>query len=246
MFAQFLLGFILGLRHSADADHVVAVSGLLTQVTGDGPAKHKRFLAARIGALWGLGHLLAVFVAGCAVIALQSRFPAWLAWSLEILVAAVLVALGVNAIRKSLAGHYHFHFHRHGGPQHAHVHFHPTKKPHDAHAHDAHLAASLAAHPHWKGPLSLGLLHGLAGTASLALLVLATIPSPWVGVAYLLTFGFGALLGMAVLSTVLSLGLGNSTRTRWFRSVRLAAGTVSAAFGAFLIYQALAPAALPF
>ena len=103
-----------------------------------------------------------------------------------------------------------------------------------------------AAHPSWKGPLSLGLLHGLAGTASLALLVLATIPSPWVGAAYLLIFGLGSLLGMAALSTVLSLGLGNSTGTRWFRNVRLAAGTVSAAFGAFLIYQALAPAAFPF
>lgn len=239
MFAQLFLGFILGLRHSADADHVVAVSGLLSNPA----AQQHRWPAARIGAFWGLGHLLAVFVAGCMVIALRTQIPGWLEWSLEFAVALALIGIGAYTIRNCFAGRYHFHFHQHGGPQHAHLHFHGKHEQHNEQAHRAHLPVRHASqgHTHWRGPLSLGLLHGLAGTAGLTLLVLTTIPSPWLGAAYLLIFGFGALLGMAVLSTVLSVSLAwPSAGATWLRRVRLAAGVANVAFGLFLAITRIA------
>jgi high-affinity nickel-transport protein len=241
MLAQLLLGFILGLRHSADADHVVAVSGLLSYPD----ARRRHSTAARMGALWGLGHLLAVFLAGCVVMVLRAQIPPWLEWSLEFTVALVLLGIGVHALRNCFAGRYHFHFHQHGGPQHAHLHFHPHHQRHNEQAHSAHLPAQQLTP--WRAPLALGMLHGLAGTASLTLLVLATISSPWMGAAYLLSFGFGALLGMAALSTVLNASLARpAAGAAWLRGVRLAAGVANCGLGLFLAARAWLPAHFPF
>jgi hypothetical protein len=238
MLAQILLGFVLGLRHAADADHLVAVSGLL----GDPAAQRRRWGAARVGALWGLGHLLSILLAGGVVLALRVHLPPWVEWSLELVVAFVLLGLGLHTIRAALRGRYHAHIHTHPGPlRHAHVHYHPREDAHDPAAHDAHLPAAR------RRPLWIGMVHGLAGTAGLTLLMLATIPSLWVGIAYLLLFGCGALVGMALLSTVLSWPLAQAPRrSRWVTAFRLAAGAANVAFGAFLVLQSLRPASLPF
>ncbi len=232
-----LLGFALGLRHATDADHVVAVTGLLDRnVTRSASA------AARVGALWGLGHMAAVLFAGGIVVALRVAIPARLEWLLELGVALVLIALGVRIIVNCFRGQYHFHRHAHGQLPHSHLHFHTQDSPTEDHS--AHLRAG------WmrcRLPLLMGAAHGLAGSAALALLVLATIPSRLFGALYLVAFGGGALIGMAAFSAILSWPLRRAGRSdKWLTHVRLAAGSVNAGLGVFLVYRALLPHAWPF
>lgn len=236
MLTTLLLGFALGLRHATDADHLVAVTGLL-----DRSATRTPRAAATLGALWGLGHMAAVLVAGGIVVALRVSIPAWLEWSLELVVALVLIALGVRILINCFRGRYHFHRHAHGPLPHSHLHFHQQGA--NIEDHSAHIA------PAWgrnRVPILIGAAHGLAGSAALALLILATISSRWFGVLYLLAFGGGALLGMAAFSAILSLPLARAGRSdRWLVRVRLAAGAANAALGAFLIYRAF-PHSWPF
>jgi len=253
------LGFVLGLRHSADADHVVAVTSLVGEDAAS--PERGRYSAARVGALWGLGHLLALLAAGSVLIALRRPLHPRAEWALELLVACILVALGARTLWKLTAGRYHFHWHRHGRRWwHAHLHYHAKAVPHEHHSH-AGVGANLSR-PNWEvapqtcggrrkaapalfraaGPLWLGLAHGLAGTASLALLVLATIPTPLGGMLYLLSFGAGALAGMVAFSAALAWPLERVRhRARWLTGARFAAGAANAALGIFLILRAFLP-----
>lgn len=257
------MGFVLGLRHSADADHVVAVSNLVGEDAAL-PLERSGLSAARIGALWGLGHLLAVVAAGSVLIALRWPLPPVVEWSLELLVAFILVGLGVRTLWKCSDGRYHFHWHRHGrGWWHAHLHYHSKAARHE---HNSHLpggtkasrpdspeaghmangrreaAATLMGTGMRAGPLWLGMVHGLAGTASLTLLVLASIPTRLGGVLYLLSFGAGALVGMAAFSAVLAWPLARAPRGSWWLDgVRITAGAANAVLGTFLIYRAFLP-----
>jgi hypothetical protein len=223
-----LFGFALGLRHATDADHIVAVTGLL-----DGAATRSPGAAARIGALWGLGHMAAILAAGGAVVALRVAIPAWLEWILELAVALVLMGLGARILLQCFRGRFHFHAHWHGRWPHVHLHHHgPDAPPHD---HAQHLPRM----PHGRAPLLIGAVHGLAGSAALALLVLATIPSRAQGAFYLLAFGAGALAGMAAFSALLSWPLGRFVRREvWLRGIRFAAGTANAGLGVFLVCRA--------
>jgi len=232
-----LLGAALGLKHATDADHIVAVSALVSEAGGGARG-------IRIGARWGLGHLLTVFVAGGALV-ISGYAPGPRAeWALELGVAGVLIWIGVAAIRRCFTGHYHFHVHRHGRRLHAHLHFHSRSEA--AHEHDAHAFARPRAASGWK-PLLLGMAHGLAGTAGLVLLVLGTIPSLPVRLLYLLSFGLGALAGMVAFSALLGWPLERaSRRADWLRGLRLAAGTASALFGAVLTHRALTLPNWPF
>ena len=231
--ATLLLSFALGIKHATDADHIVAVSTLLAGTRG---ARR----GAALGACWGAGHLLTVLAAGGALVALRLRVPPGVEWGLELAVALVLVALGLRTIHHGLTGRYHFHEHQHGGHIHAHLHFHPGCAP--GHEHASHNPLRHAAKP-----LALGMLHGLAGTAGLTLLVLSSIPSRPFGLLYLLVFGLGALAGMAAFSALLSWPLERASgHLRGLHSIRLAAGTASAVFGAFLTHRALVSLAWPF
>lgn len=225
-----LLGFALGLRHSTDADHVAAVSVLVAD-----PERRGSLLSrARTGALWGAGHLLAVLMAGGALILWRVNLPPAAAAALELAVAFVLIWLGVRAIRQVTRGRLHFHAHRHGGLPHAHVHVHSETAPEHEHSHDSHLPVT---GDRSLGAFALGTLHGLAGTAGLTLLVLATIPSRAAALLYLLTFGAGALLGMTLFSAGLSLLLRGTSR--WLTLARLAAGAANAAIGVVLAHRTL-------
>ncbi len=245
--ATLLTGFALGLKHATDADHVVAVSNLVSvsekRTARDGCAT---------GAWWGLGHLATMLAAGGVVVGLRVRVPTRVEWLLELGVACVLVWLGVNTVRKCLAGQYHFHAHQHGGRVHAHFHFHRLdagKHEHARHASEAARDFPFAI-SNLRGnakPLLVGMMHGLSGTAGLALVVLGSIPSRALGITYLLVFGAGALAGMAAFGAVLSWPLGRAAgRMQWMKAIQMTAGTGSAGFGAFLIQQALMPGAWPF
>ena len=193
--ATLFVGFVLGLQHATETDHVVAVTTLASDT---GSARR----AALTGALWGLGHMVTLFLMGSMLIVLRVKMGPQTEWSLEFVVALVLIWLGVHTIRNCFAGRFHIHSHEHAGRAHAHLHFH--EKGEAGHVHDAH-----AGKPQCRGlnhgPTSVlvGMAHGLAGTGALALVVLTSIPSRTLGVIYLLVFGFGALVGMAAFSALL-------------------------------------------
>jgi len=235
--ATLLVGFVLGLQHATDTDHIVAVTTLASH--SENP-RH----SALVGALWGFGHMLTLFVVGSVLIVLRLRMSARAEWVLELVVALVLIWLGVHTIRNCFSGRYHFHAHEHGGRRHAHLHYHARDE--HGHTHDAH-AGNPARLGH--GPISVlvGMAHGLAGTGALALVVLTSIPSRLLGVIYLLVFGFGALVGMVVFSALVGLPLAGAVRRlSWLNAMRFAAGAGSALLGVVLAYRAFLPASFPF
>jgi sulfite exporter TauE/SafE len=179
------LGFLLGLRHALDADHVAAVSTFVTQ-------DRSVLRSCLRGTFWGLGHTTALLGAGVAVVAFKLQISPALERGLERVVAIVLVGLGAHVVVRTLSVvSLHRHEHSHGGPPHRHLHVHLGDV--DEHRH-LHL---------WRGapqPLLMGLLHGLAGSGALVLLVLTTMPSPAAAVVYILVFGVGSTAGMLLLS----------------------------------------------
>ena len=202
--ATLLVAFALGLRHATDADHMAAVAALASNAPDV-------TCSMRIGALWGLGHMATICAFGAVLITLRVRLSAAVEWTFELIVALVLVALGARTIVKCFTGRYHFHRHYHGPLAHWHLHFHPrhgTAEEHDAHA----LASSRARRLEQSRALLVGMAHGFAGTAGLALLVLSTIPSRAVAVAYLVLFGLGALVGMAAFGAIVSVPLARAAR----------------------------------
>ncbi len=234
-----LVGFVLGMKHSTEADHLAAVSTLVSDAVGTGHA-------ASVGAWWGLGHLLTILVAGGTLLTLQIRMSPRVEWALELLVALVLIVLGIRALQNCVRGRYHFHTHEHGGRVHTHLHFHPLGEPSHQHDSSAHLHTRPVRGNGIRSML-VGMAHGLAGTAGLALLVLGSIPSRPLGFAYLLVFGLGALVGMAAFSAVLGLPFARaSRRLGWLYALRMATGAASGILGAALTYQALLPGSLPF
>ena len=235
------LGFFLGMRHATDPDHVIAVSAIVTRARG---ARN----AALIGAVWGVGHTLTILIVGAGIILFGWVIPARLGLSLELSVGCMLIILGIMNLR-GILGHVpegrgsHSHAHPHGDYVHTHSHGHdPETHPHQA---DQTPVAWLDHHLGRLGayqllrPLVVGVVHGLAGSAAVALLVLATIPSPGWAIAYLLVFGLGTVAGMMLITTLIALPAAHAGRRRaaWQRSVRLASGLISLGFGLVLAWQ---------
>ena len=235
------LGFFLGMRHATDPDHVIAVSTIVTRARGARSA-------ALIGAVWGVGHTLTILIVGAGIILLGWVIPARVGLSLELSVGIMLIILGgmnlSGILARILAGlGHHSHAHPHGDFVHTHAHGHdPEAHPHAA---DQTPVAWLDRHFGRLDvylllrPLVVGVVHGLAGSAAVALLVLATIPSPAWAIAYLVVFGVGTVAGMILITALIALPAAYAERRRaaWQRGLRLASGLVSLGFGLFLAYQ---------
>jgi high-affinity nickel-transport protein len=193
------LGFVLGLRHAADADHVVAVTAIAARYKRVGPA-------ALVGALWGLGHTLTILVVGGAIILFGLAMPPRVSLALEFAVGIALTLVGLL----NLAGR--------GGFLAA--------------------GADEGRLPRFKAFL-LGLVHGLAGSAAVALLVLATVRDPVAACAYLLVFGLGTILGMVLVTVAFtSPVVALHERFRWSGAgLRLATGLLSIAVGAWVMIE---------
>ena len=221
-------GFVLGLRHALDADHVAAIAALARPGEGLG-----RALANGIS--WGFGHALMIGLAGSLAIALRSAIPGRLALAFEFAAGLMLVVLGVAALRGALRDRLHVHQHRHDDVAHAHLHFHAA--PHGRGAHAPH------RHPHpfrlALRPFLVGSVHGLAGSAALALLVLATVPTALLGCLYLLLFGAGTTAGMMLMSLALGAPLVIARRRALWLSgaLRAAAGLGSLGVGLTLAWR---------
>lgn len=216
-----VLGFALGIRHALDADHVVAVSTIVSQYRN--PLR-----AALVGMFWGIGHTTTLLLVGIAVIVFKLVIPDQLALSMEFLVGVVLFALGIQVLWKYLPKTNHTHIHDHGKEIHVHEHTHLRKDSEESIHHHA---------PRQHKSLLLGMIHGLAGSAALMLLVLSSIQSPVEGVIYILVFGVGSILGMMVISTVIGMpfALSSERFTGVNHTIRFVAGAFSTALGIFLM-----------
>lgn len=189
------LGFLIGMKHAIEADHVAAVASLATRARSVGET-------ARFGIAWGLGHTVTLFVVGGVVLLADVAMPERVALGLELVVGVMLVGLGIDVLVRMWRQRTHFHSHAHDGSAHFHAHRHDQAPRHDAVAH---------AHVHPRGlpvrALVVGLVHGMAGSAALVLLTLSTITSVWLGMGYILLFGLGSIAGMAVLSCAIAVPL---------------------------------------
>lgn len=256
-----LLGFLLGMRHATDADHVVAVATIVSRQRGLRGS-------ALIGVAWGVGHTLTVFAVGAAIILFGVAIPPRLGLAMELAVGVMLVALGVltltgvgRVIREAAApyagGALPDGLHRHHGAPaepHGHAHAHGDYVHRHAHGHGggdhghredetplARLDRGLgrAALYRWLRPLLVGVVHGLAGSAAVALLVLTLVPQPAWAVAYLLLFGAGTVAGMMLITVVLAapFAFTSARLPRFNWRLRVASGLLSFAFGLFLVYE---------
>lgn len=226
-FAAF--GFLLGLRHAVEADHVAAVASLSARNTSLAQA-------VRVGTFWGVGHTLTLFLFGGIVLLADTIVPEQLAWALELAVGVMLIALGIDVLLKLIRGRFHLHVHRHDdGTTHFHAHSHAGSEDHD-HAHEH---AHAHAHRFPVRALLVGLMHGLAGSAALVLLAVSNAPSVATGLLYIAVFGLGSIFGMAILSVAIAVPLRYSARTMtWFHhGLQGVIGVATIALGASVIYE---------
>lgn len=237
------LGFFLGMRHATDPDHVIAVTTIVTR-------ERQVSKSAWIGAFWGIGHTLTIFVVGTGIILFDLVIPPRLGLSMELAVGLMLIFLGIaNVVSfcRSVpvtrdGGLVHSHAHSHGDYIHSHPHGH---SPEDhTHASDrtplARLDRLLLKFKAYRllRPLLIGIVHGLAGSAAVALLVLATIRDARWAIAYLLVFGVGTIAGMMVIT----MSIASTFRMarggeRFTRRLGFASGLLSLGFGLFVAYQ---------
>jgi high-affinity nickel-transport protein len=200
------LGFLLGLRHALDVDHLAAVSTIVSQ-------RRSIWRSALVGVVWGIGHTTSLLVVAIAVIALHAEISPGIGQVLELGVAIMLMTLGARLLATVLrGGAIHMHVHDHAGHAHVHPHVHAPDAP--GHDHGP------SRHHHHRRPFLVGLVHGLAGSGALMLAVAATIPDPALAIAYVVIFGVGSIGGMALTSTLFAIPMVVTTRrftgaTRW-------------------------------
>lgn len=214
------LGFAAGLKHALDADHVVAVSAIVSE--------HKSFFrSTMVGASWGIGHTFTLLMVGMVVLTARVTIPAKLALSFEALVGVVLIILGISILWRFMQSRIHMHLHIHDNHKHIHRH---TSDGGVSHHHSI---------PLRKKSIFVGMFHGMAGSAALTLVILSTVESFAVGVFYILIFGAGTIIGMLLISGLIGLPF-KFTAERFAKvntGIGLVAGVLSIALGAFIIVE---------
>jgi hypothetical protein len=227
MFGILGLGFLLGMQHALEADHIAAVSSI---------AARRSHVAdiVRHGLTWGLGHTLTLFVFAGAALLLGHAIPEAVARPIETAVGVMLVGLGAHVLWRLWCDRVHFHRHGHGdGTVHFHAHSHAGETA--PHARTAH------AHEHgfrWR-TLLVGLMHGMAGSAALLVLAVTQASSPAAGLGYIALFGAGSMIGMGALSMVIAIPLAVSARRlTWAnRGLQGAVGLATAAVGVMTVVE---------
>jgi ABC-type nickel/cobalt efflux system permease component RcnA len=232
MLAVLGIGLVFGLKHATEVDHVVAVSTIVSQ--------HRNvFHSALVGALWGLGHTASLLLIGAVVLSLRVAIPESVSGWLELGVAIMIICLGLSALRRALRenAEVHVHQHSHDGLSHTHVHFHEEETRHKpaTHSQHSHVVSRLG----WK-PVLIGMMHGLAGSGALTLLVLTQISSSWIGFLYVATFGFGSIVGMLLMSGIIGLpfALASQKLTHVHQGIQTLAAVFSICFGLWYAYEA--------
>jgi cytochrome c biogenesis protein CcdA len=220
------LGFLLGIKHALEADHLAAVASLATRTSS-------LRSTVKIAASWGLGHSAILVLLGSLLIALEITLPDRVARMFDFAVGGMLIALGVGVLRRASKRRIHFHQHRHGdGSSHLHLHSHEGRS---IHQHE---------HPHPSGlvsrALTVGGVHGLAGSAALILIAVPTMHSTLRALGYLVVFALGSVLGMVLFSVAIAFPLQLSVRhLRWFSSgLETTVGLANIALGGWIAAHA--------
>jgi high-affinity nickel-transport protein len=223
------VGFALGLKHALEADHLAAVAVIV------GEKRRGIRGSTSIGLSWGMGHAAALTTVSLAVILLGLRIPGSLALWMEFLVGVALALLGARMLWRCRGGAVlHAHAHDHGPRSHFHPHVHsPGVDPEHASHHALPAPARELAAAAGRAPFLVGLLHGMAGSAALTVILLTTIPATPARVGYLAMFGLGSILGMTMMSVLVGLpfasGRLSGPRPQWV--LRILAGSVSLGLG---------------
>ncbi|MCB1830555.1 MAG: sulfite exporter TauE/SafE family protein [Gammaproteobacteria bacterium] len=225
-----LMGLLIGMRHALEADHLAALASLNASEQSLGSA-------IRRGAVWGLGHTLALLLIGTTVMLLGSAVPQQLAAGLEGAVGIMLVLLGADVLRRLIVQKIHFHSHSHNQRlRHFHAHSHSGESVR-RHGDSRHNHQHTSRFP--VRALLVGLMHGMAGSAALTVLTLQTVASPLAGVAYMLLFGLGSIVGMALISMIIALPLRRlESRLTWlYTGFQLIVGSATIGLGVMTIIQ---------
>ena len=239
MFSVLSLGFLIGLRHTLEADHICAIATLTTRT---GSVRR----AVPLGILWGVGHTLALGAFGMSAIMMETLVSKNLSNFLEVAVGTMLIALGVEVLFRLHQERIHFHSHAHeGGKIHFHAHSHSrisysirNKKNH----YDKYFSSN-HKHQHPRGlklrAFIVGIMHGMAGSAVLIVLTMQNLQSATSGVVYIALFGFGSMLGMVVLSATIAWPLWRWGRTlTWLNNAaRATVGSLTILIGSIVVYK---------
>jgi ABC-type nickel/cobalt efflux system permease component RcnA len=216
------------MHHALEADHLAAVASLVTKENDLNKRK-----AMRHGIFWGIGHTLTLFIVGIIFISMSSLVPDNLAQYLEFAVGIMLLLLGTSVIYRLFRDKVHFHQHQHeDGKAHFHAHSHrdDSNQVHDKlhhHSHDV---------PYRS--LFVGLMHGMAGSAVLVMLTLDTFNELWLGALYVILFGVGSIIGMAILSVIISVPMRASKRLTWLNnSLTASVGVMTLVLGLLTIVE---------
>ena len=235
--AVLAFGFLLGLKHATDADHVVAVANIVGK-------ERNVWQSIWIGASWGAGHSVPLLILGIVILITKDvalhRYEA-VAPYLELGVGIMLIYLGISAAWNVLRGRLHMHQHGHGAGQHIHVHAsHPPQESHRR-ANPLHNSFFILGKPVFRiRSFAIGIVHGLAGSAAVMVALLPTIESTLTGLGYIALFSVGTMLAMSALTIILALPFKiSAARQTLNRAVTLTAGTLSIAIGTILITEIL-------
>lgn len=210
------LGFLLGIKHSLDTDHVIAVSAIISRYKNP-------WRSALAGVFWGIGHTSTLLIVALFILVFRPAVPPSAERLAELIVGLALTWLGVSVIRQSVARRLHVHRHNHGNQLHLHFHTHDDTDAHD--------------HRHGRSVL-IGMAHGLAGSAALVLLVLAEVKSIGAGIIYILVFGAGSILGMLIFGGLVGIPIAATANApKANLSLRLVTGFASLGLGLFTIAQ---------
>lgn len=223
------VGLLFGLKHATEVDHIVAVSTIAS--------RHRSILSSiLVGGLWGVGHTAALLITGAFVLSFRIVIPERVSGWLEFVVALMIIGLGLNALWSSLRKpqHLHLHQHSHDGVSHTHVHFHERQTVHGKSLQHNHAVSQLGVKPFF-----VGVVHGLAGSGALTLLVLTQIKSPVVGFLYLVVFGLGSIVGMLLMTGLIGLPfvLTSQKLSGVHYRLQVVAASLSIAFGCWYAYQ---------
>ena len=226
------LGLLIGMQHALEADHVAAVSSLVSR-------DNAALRVVSQGVAWALGHAMILILVGGGLLIFGAAIADAAALWLEATVGAMLIVLGGHVLLRLRRERVHFHRHGHADGM---VHWHPHSHLGQAHPHQR--SGHDHSHASQRPPLRalfVGMMQGLSGSAALILLAATTVGSAWTGLVYIVVFGIGSILGMAALSLVLAIPLSWSARAlAWAnRGLQGIVGTVTCALGAYVIYTNL-------
>ena len=219
LFAVLGVGLLLGLRHAFEPDHLAAVSTLASR-------QGKLWRASGLGLAWGIGHTASVGAVALAVIAGGLRLPDRFRPAAELVVALLLILLGLPVLVRYARGRWHMHLHAHDGAEHLHLHSHAHGRSH-AHAHPRN---------DLRRAIGLGLAHGLAGSAAIVVLLVASAPTVPARLAYFGAFGAGTVVGMLLVSggVALLVRLASRRSARWAAALHLGSAMASVTVGLLL------------